>query len=119
MNTELYNYKARIVSVHDADSVRADISLGFSNWLLNEPIRLYGIDAPEIRGDERPEGLIAKEQLKELIDGKECVITSYKDKEGKYGRYLATIHIYIPEDDSWLNVNQWLIDQGLAVPYTP
>ena len=51
---DLYTYKARCVSVYDGDSITLDIDLGFNHWMLNQKIRLLGIDTPEIRGPERP-----------------------------------------------------------------
>ena len=49
-----------------------------------------------------------------MILDKEVTIRSYKDKQGKYGRYLANI---VLEDG--LEVNQWLVDNGHAKPYFP
>lgn len=46
-----------------------------------------------------------------MILDKEVEMYSYKDKQGKYGRYLATILIdgYYP--------NKWLVDNGHAKVY--
>lgn len=118
MDTQLYNYKARVVGVYDGDSVTIDIDLGFNIWMRNQKVRLYGIDTPEIRGEERPEGLVAKDRLKELILDKDIIITSYKDRTGKYGRWLATIFLK-EEDGSWMNINQTLLAEGLAKVYKP
>ena len=70
----LYRYKAEIVRVYDGDTVWADIDLGFNTWRRNEPLRLWGIDTPEVRGDERPEGLTVRDILRERILGKEVLI---------------------------------------------
>ena len=77
-------------------------------------LRLYGIDTPELRGPEREQGIIVRDILREMILNKEVTIRSYKDKQGKYGRYLANI---ITEDG--LEVNQWLVDNGHAKEYYP
>lgn len=107
-----YTYRAVVRSIYDGDTMRIDIDLGCSIWLRNEPIRLFGIDTPELRGDERPAGLIARDRLREkLPDGSEIVIETFKDRKGKYGRYLGRI---------WLGdlcINDWLISEGLAVEY--
>ena len=76
-------------------------------------LRLYGIDTPELRGDEREQGLIVRDILREKILNKDVEIHSYKDKQGKYGRYLATI-LLDGED-----INQWLVDNGHAEVYLP
>jgi micrococcal nuclease len=43
-----YFYKAKIISVYDGDTVTAVIDLGFE-ITKKIKIRLYGINAPEIR----------------------------------------------------------------------
>lgn len=105
-----YKYKARIVAVYDGDTVTASIDLGFS-IKFETKLRLYGIDTPEIRGEERPDGLVSRDWLRDKVLGKEVVIQTYKDRTGKYGRYLATIYL-----DN-VNLNVQLIEEGLAESY--
>ncbi len=69
----------------------ADIDLGFHVWLHGEKLRLSRINTPEVRGKERPEGLISRDWLRKKIKGKESIIKTVKDKKGKYGRYLVEI----------------------------
>ena len=106
----MYQYKAKIIDVYDGDTVTAVVDLGFLHF-QEMKLRLYGIDTPELRGEEREQGIIVRDILREMILDKEVVINSYKDKQGKYGRYLATILL----DD--VNINQWLLDEGHAVVY--
>lgn len=113
MKTQLYNYKAKIISVYDGDTVRMDISLGFNNWLLNQSVRLFGINTPEIRGSQKLDGLISRDRLRDLIDGKEIILESHKDKTGKFGRILGTIYL------DGVNINELLVREGLAVRYLP
>ena len=109
----MYNYKAKIIDVYDGDTVTAMVDLGFLHF-QEMKLRLYGIDTPELRGEERERGIIVRDILREMVLGKEVTIRSYKDKQGKYGRYLANI---ILEDG--LEVNQWLVDNGHAKEYYP
>jgi endonuclease YncB( thermonuclease family) len=49
---------------------------------------------------------------------KEVIITTIKDSYGKYGRWL--VYIFLPDstqESGFLNVNEHLISEGLAVPY--
>ena len=108
---DLYTYKARCVSVYDGDSITLDIDLGFNHWMLNQKIRLLGIDTPEIRGPERPEGLVSAERLRGLIEGKDVLVVSHRDRTGKYGRGLATIYL------GNTNINQLLLEEGWAKIY--
>ena len=47
------------------------------------------------------------------------MITTFKDKKGKYGRYLAEVWLDRIEDDalSGILLNQMLIDNGMAKEY--
>lgn len=110
-DSHLYTYKAQIVSVYDGDTVTADISLGFGIWMRGQKLRLLGIDTPELRGEERELGLVSRDALRERILDKEVLIKTHRDSKGKYGRWLAEIII---EGE---NVNNWLINEGLAKPY--
>jgi micrococcal nuclease len=103
----MYEYRAKIISVYDGDTVTAVIDLGF-NVSVTEKLRLFGLNAPEVRGDERPDGLISRDKLRERILDQDVIIKTQKDKKGKYGRYIA--EIYLEEE----NINEWLITEGLA-----
>ena len=105
----MYRYRAKTRSVYDADTIRVDIDLGFGVWLHNQSVRLFGINAPEVRGAERPEGLVSRDRLRERLTDQDVTIETFKDRKGKYGRWLAVV---------WLgdeNMNEWLVSEGLAV----
>ena len=111
MNPE-YIYKAEVVRIIDGDSVVVDLDLGFGIWLRKQHIRLYGLDAPEIRGEERPDGLVAKSFVETFLPiGTEVIIKTYKDKKGKYGRWLGEIF------HGDVSLNETLLENGLAEPY--
>lgn len=108
----LYKYKAEIVAVYDGDTITADIDLGFHTWRRGERLRLYGIDAPEIRGvdaDTKARGLAARDALRERILGKEVIVCTIRDRKEKYGRYLAEVYIGTEK------INDWLVAEGHAV----
>lgn len=108
----MFEYRATIVRVIDGDTVVADVELGF-HISLRSTFRLSGINAPETRGVERPDGLAASEYLKQAIseltdDTNELTIRTHKDRTGKYGRYLAELWV----DD--INLNEALVAAGHA-----
>ena len=110
-----YVYKIANIYAYDGDTITADIDLGFK-ITKREKLRLYGIDTPEIRGEEREEGLIVRDYVRDRIDkaieeNAMIWILSYKDKQGKYGRYL--VELFIDGE----NINQTLINEGMAEPY--
>ena len=105
-------YNAVVRSVYDGDTIRVDIDMGFDHWIMNESIRFMGVDAPEIRGEERPEGLLTKEWLLNKIPiGTKVVLETYKDRTGKYGRYLGYIWL------DGVNINEQMIAEGFATVY--
>ena len=107
----MYEYRAFVRKVYDGDTVTVDIDLGFDVVLKSQKIRLLGINAPEVRGSQRPEGLKSRDALREKIGSKWVSIKTQKDKKGKYGRWLGVIYI----DEAC--VNDWLIKEGHAEAY--
>lgn len=113
MDEHLYYYRAEVQSVYDGDTCTMNIDLGLGTWLHNEKIRLARINTPEVRGAERPEGLVSRDYLREKIDGQQVWISTLKDKKGKYGRYIADIWIK-DTNDNFININDALVEAGLA-----
>jgi micrococcal nuclease len=108
-----YIYDALVTGVYDGDSITVDIDLGFDIVVKNQKIRLAKIDAPEVRGVTREEGLKTRDYLRNLILGEKVLIKTMKDKKGKYGRYLG--FVYYSEEK--IEINTLLIVEGLAVEY--
>jgi micrococcal nuclease len=106
----MYQYRAKIIKVYDGDTVTAMVDLGFYHFQQMK-FRLYGIDTPELRGEERERGLVVRDIVRSMILDKEVIINSYKDKQEKYGRYLANIII------GDIDLNKWLVDNGHAKEY--
>jgi len=91
----MYDYMAELVKVVDGDTIDCDIDLGFGVWLKNQRVRLYGINAPETRTKdlvEKEAGMLAKVRLTALLPDR-FLLTSVKDKKGKFGRILGIINI--------------------------
>ena len=105
-----YTYRAELVRVIDGDTVVLDIDLGFETWIRDQSIRLYGIDTPEITGEEKEEGLAVKSWLEERLYGQEIVLQSIQDKKGKFGRWLGVLFI------DGKSVNDELLSSGKAQP---
>ncbi len=113
MEKNLYFYRAIVQKVYDGDTCTVDIDLGLKTWIRGERIRLARIDAPELRGEEREEGLRSRDFLRALIDGREILIQTIKDRTGRYGRYIAEIWL-IEDDGTWINVNDVMVEKGFA-----
>jgi micrococcal nuclease len=114
----LYHYRAEVASVYDGDTIRADIDLGLEVWIKNTPLRLYGINTPEVRGAEKVDGYKARDRLKVLLTGRDLIVRTFRDKKGKYGRWLATLLVkgkgeWCPAE-KWCDVNKQLVLEGHA-----
>jgi micrococcal nuclease len=110
----MYEYNCKIVRVVDGDTIDVDIDLGFSHWIHNESIRLYGIDTPECRtrdAEEKAAGLLAKEFVEDALHVGGTYTLTTKEK-GKFGRYLGVIFI-----SDKTSINAALVQERLAVPY--
>lgn len=100
-------YTAHVESVYDGDTITCDIQVGFGIHLI-EKVRIIGIDTPEVRGSEKVEGFIARDALRELIDGKDVVLETHG--RGKYGRIIAEVIV-----DDTIQVSHWLVRNGYGV----
>ena len=105
-----------VLSVYDGDTITGAVILGLN--VVAEPIkiRLFGIDAPEMRGPERPEGTITRDWLRDRILGERIpaqFMGKNCDKKGKFGRFLAYI---FGNEGASQSLNQEMVDRGLAEP---
>ncbi len=100
-----------IINVIDGDTIWVKME-GYV-----EPVRLIGIDAPEIDGpysDEECYGPESANQLRELLEGKRVSLekddlSPDRDVHDRMLRY-----VYLPDD---LLVNAWMIEEGHAFFY--
>jgi len=77
-----------------------------------EKIRMCDIDAPEMRGEEKPRGEISRNALLSWIkEAKTIQFYIAKDIRDKYGRLLGWLFL------DHKNANERLIQEGLAIPY--
>jgi len=105
---DTYIYNAYVTSVYDGDTITCNINCGFGVELKKQKIRLFGLNTPEVRGEEKAEGIVSRDKLRERILDKEILLKTKKDKKGKYGRYLGVV--YLGDE----NINEWLVESGLA-----
>ena len=123
----MYEYSATCVRVVDGDTLDLNIDLGLKIH-VHERVRLHGINTPEIHGvkkgsDEYERGMAAKEFVQlalftgreylsdgvvQYVGSRNLIIETVKDTKGKYGRYLAIVHV----DGKCLN--DWLVEEGHA-----
>lgn len=130
-----YVYKdVTYVKNYDGDTidfkVRKTFDIGFGSTVTGETairIRLRGVDTFEIR-DKDPEkkekAIKGRDLVQEVLsssDGR-IILETFKDKTGKYGRYIADVYIRpcgITENrERWQSLAKILEDQGLLTGRT-
>ena len=109
-----YSYSATVVDIYDGDTFTLEFEIGFS-LKFEDVIRLARVDTPELRGEERPEGIKVRNQVEKLILNKRVIALTDEDDRGKYGRLLT--EIYYQEGVTWVNLSDYLLRKGMADPY--
>jgi len=114
----MYEYQATVDRVVDGDTVDLIVDLGFG-IMVKERFRLEGINAPESRTrnlTEKALGVAATEFLETMLTEMNgpLVITTKKDKKGKFGRYLCTLWMDRGTDME-MNINHEMVSCDHAV----
>ena len=97
------HYVTHIISIHDGDTFRANVDLGFDVTLRSESCRLANFDAWEINRTRRSvnvtdaeivKGKAAREALVKMVyNGTSITIESVPPVRDKYGRLLVNLII--------------------------
>lgn len=102
-----------VIKVYDGDTITIASKLPFiESPLYRFPVRLNGIDTPELKGtteDEKTAAKQARDALSQLILHKKVTLRNVQNE--KYGRILAEVYL-----DN-LCINEWLIKERFAVKY--
>ena len=103
----------KVIKVYDGDTITVASRLPFPNSPIYKfPVRLLGIDCPEIKSSTETEKTLAKsarDALSSRISGK--MVTLKNVNTEKYGRLLADVYI------DGENMNQWMLANNYAVKY--
>ncbi|MCB0095696.1 MAG: thermonuclease family protein [Caldilineaceae bacterium] len=120
VKSQLYHYAAVVTDVYDGDTITVDMDLGLGIWRKGQKIRFWKVDTPELKGPDRVVGLQVRDFISEMLLNKEVLIRTILDKRGvdstgKFGRLLGEILVE-DEEGRLINVNQLLLERGLAEP---
>ena len=85
--------------------------------LINQKVRLFGIDAPAIFGNEKLFGFRSRNYLELLIQKEKLLLEIHYRFYEKYGRLIGTIFATGYETPD-ININQLMIKEGYAFPAT-
>lgn len=142
MSQTAHQYQARVLEVHDGDTVKLSVDLahterikdrdfGFHVYIeqgrlvVHESFRLLGLNAPEL---VTPAGKTAQEYLDHLLRANAAggawvpltlrtKVVRAQDQQEKFGRYLATLWLSTEDPDKAASVNLRLIQAGQAAPW--
>lgn len=125
-NTPAFTWKnkelpVKVLRVVDGDTLDVAIFQKEWNCCFKYRLRLYGIDTPEKkpsllnphRDAEIAAAHRATQAMKEYLQTVNDNVYVLFDESDKYGRLLGTCF----HPDTRENLNQWMINQGHAVPY--
>ena len=105
---------SKVISVYDGDTFRVDIDSLPPIVGKNIPIRLNGVDTPEIQGKcqyEKDLALEARDFVRSKLDNaKEIKLT--KLQRGKYFRVVADVYV------DGVSLEQELLENELAYKYS-
>lgn len=104
---------SKIISIYDADTFRIEVT----EWpgIIGDsiPVRMQGVDAPELHGkceSEKKKAQLARQYTVSMLQNAK-VIELRNVRRGKYFRLLA--EVYVDGD----NLSSMLINKGLAREY--
>lgn len=112
MMNDPHTHEVLVTKVIDGDTIVGTLHthlLDIQLDLKEIHFRLLDINAPEKTGATKEAGERSRDYLKSIIEGQIVFVSC--EKKDKYGRQLATVFY------NGVNMNQHMIDQGLAVPY--
>lgn len=138
VSSRQHKYRGRIVRIIDGDTVEIVLDLGFYVEKRMR-VRLRAIDAPEVRGDEREQGVsgdavtptqalnvYASTQLlaafvfdtpEHLHGGRPCTVQSFKGRS--FNRWNAFVTVEQPTDVEHVvdvvDLSWWMVKNGHAV----
>jgi micrococcal nuclease len=110
----MYEYRARVLRIVDADTLDVELDLGLDVRIRNG-LRLGHVNAPEKNTPEGKAAIVFVTQLLGAFPTTEWPLTirTAKDRREKYGRYLADA-VFLPDGRV---LHEVLIAAGHGVPY--
>lgn len=107
-----------IESIYDGDTITAIVEMGYDHIDRIE-FRFTGINTAEMKSQKDTLryklAVEAKDYVTDKLMNHKVRVYSYKFKSGGFGRYLGVM--YYLQDGKWINLNQELLDVGLAQVY--
>lgn len=105
-------YEVKVKQVVDGDTIEGDVIMPFDLTLRHQRIRVLGVDAWEITGDDKLKGEKAKAHTEAALKGGTVWLAPGEKRDrDNFGRILASIYIERGEG-KWLNLAEDLTANG-------
>lgn len=108
MSAPAYQYAGLVLDVHDGDTYKVDVDLGFRVH-TQQQIRLHGVDCPELATEA---GKAARDYVVGLIAGRTVLLRSYRGQQS-FARWVADV-AYQDAFGGYLDLAEHLILVGKA-----
>ncbi len=114
--------RVKLMRVVDGDTLDFEVDMAFHMKSLQR-FRLRGYNSPEVRGQERPMGIAARQRLIDLFDSdlvEDYRLTTYK--ADSFGRYLCDVKLLIRDNEAtrnWYDLVTYLRQEGWGVYWGP
>ena len=102
--------EGKVIKVYDGDTIT--IAAVLFDTAYRFPVRLFGIDCPELKGsspEEKQRAIKARDDLSEMVLGKMVRLENVTTE--KYGRLLAEVYL------GDINLSTWMLEKKHAYPY--
>lgn len=109
-DTTFYNVK--YLSNYDGDTIRVDLDCDEEIFCKNVPVRVKGIDTPEMKGkcqEEKDDAVVAKILTEKFLSTGDIVL--WNCQRGKYFRLVCDIMV------DGEDLGTMLLEKGLAIEY--
>lgn len=111
-----FHYFGRLIRVLDADTIELELDQGLRGF-QKDLFRIVGVDAWEVTGAEKPQGLVAQVELEKLLTGELLEVRTFKLPSSAYARrslarWLAHVRVHSTQVD----VREWIVANGHGVP---
>ena len=109
-----YEYPALLVKVVDGDTIDVLLDLGF-HFFAERRLRLDGVNAPELSGETKKEGLRAKRFVQRKLGppGVQTLVVTSVQESDKYGRVVARVRL-----ENGSDLSELLLENGMAEAYS-
>ena len=102
--------------VIDADTFEGELVLPYNVALRHQRLRVLGVDAWELRGEEKPRGIAARDAVEDLLsEAAFLVVRPAGRPRDNFGRLLGEVYV-VKRSGEWVELRAFLEAGGHTKP---